>query len=365
MSKIFTIEGDTLVKCDYEASGDIIIPDGIRIIGEEAFRYNSKITSIRFPDSIVEIRNSAFDNTGATICNLPSSLTTIGREAFSGCDCRQLESLPNGLTYIGELAFTVLETFDVPYYYECSMDRVHIPSSVQYIGDGAFAGIKQLTVDAQNPYYTVRDNILYTKDMQHLLMAFNSSQLIIVPEGVKHVHSYACVNEIDGFEIYCEIFLPESIEKLGDRLFICYPIVHFTGQDSRKLSFGRCSLEYDNSYETVPAQVFVPQGYGPAYRETMKDIVPESHIVEEISLEQFIIGGWAYWRHGDKVIFFDTQHGYKNLENHTNGTWQLHGRELTIRLQDDSIIKGYVGYNVIYVTSTEQPGVYTYFCVKE
>ena len=66
---------------------------------------------------------------------LPSSVTSIGNFAFSGCSGLTSLTIPSGVTSIGEWAF-----------YDCSgLTSLTIPSGVTSIGEGAFAGCSGLT----------------------------------------------------------------------------------------------------------------------------------------------------------------------------------------------------------------------------
>lgn len=62
----------------------IIIPDGVKSIGVEAFRDCDHITSINIPEGCKTIGKSAFLNTRLQAVKLPSTLTDIGDEAFTG-----------------------------------------------------------------------------------------------------------------------------------------------------------------------------------------------------------------------------------------------------------------------------------------
>lgn len=75
------------------------IPEGVTIIGENAFQKCSDLTSLTLPDGITSIGENAFLRcTGLTSLTFPSSLTKIGDNAF--CECYGLKSLtlPDGIT---------------------------------------------------------------------------------------------------------------------------------------------------------------------------------------------------------------------------------------------------------------------------
>jgi hypothetical protein len=53
------------VDCEYGAT-TVTVPDGITVIADEAFKYNSEITSLTLPASIIAIGNEAFYSTKFT-----------------------------------------------------------------------------------------------------------------------------------------------------------------------------------------------------------------------------------------------------------------------------------------------------------
>ena len=73
----FEIENGVLVKYT-GAGGDVVIPDGVVSIGEEAFYSSVSLTSITIPDGVTSIGNGAF-SAGSR------SKDTVGFEIPAGC----------------------------------------------------------------------------------------------------------------------------------------------------------------------------------------------------------------------------------------------------------------------------------------
>ena len=106
-----------------------------------------------------------------------------------------------------------------------------IPQSVSEIGTGAFYDCNHLhlTVDANNPYYTVQDGILYTKDMKTLICAADlynrklkqsthdtSDKIALtVPDGVERIEDRAFF--LCGE--FSKVILPESLRSIGSSSF--------------------------------------------------------------------------------------------------------------------------------------------------
>ena len=82
------------------------IPQGIQVIGDDAFYSCKSLTSITIPDSVTTIGNSAFSGCDSlTEITIPDSVTAIGEGAFYSCDRLTSITIPDSVTTIGEKAF--------------------------------------------------------------------------------------------------------------------------------------------------------------------------------------------------------------------------------------------------------------------
>ena len=85
---------------------DYEIPNSVTSIGRSAFSDCKNLTSIHIPDSVTSIGDSTFsDCQNLTSIHIPGSVTSIGDSAFS--DCKNLASIhiPDSVTSIGDDAF--------------------------------------------------------------------------------------------------------------------------------------------------------------------------------------------------------------------------------------------------------------------
>lgn len=80
---------------------DVIIGEGVTVIGISAFYTCNLLTNVSLPDTLLEIGQSSFRGTGIVTIDLPSSLVTIYMRAFM--DCKQLRELicPESLDGLG------------------------------------------------------------------------------------------------------------------------------------------------------------------------------------------------------------------------------------------------------------------------
>lgn len=84
-SGLIVIENSAFAETNIKIEGNAL-PDGLRIIGENAFQKNNGIEEIYIPDSVVDIADSAFDNcSNLKKVRMSSSVKLIASNAFAYC----------------------------------------------------------------------------------------------------------------------------------------------------------------------------------------------------------------------------------------------------------------------------------------
>ena len=186
----------------------VIIPDGVRKIGNGAFKgmsnletvtfrntketiefgtdvfaYCSNLQSITLPGSPTEIPAGMFkDCVSLTNMPSPSSLRKIGAAAFSGCSNMYFATLPNDITEIGEMAFFGTKGGSL----------LLLPSAIEKIGDGAFANVTdtiRFILNNANKNYMVEDGVLYNK---------SGTEIVQYPKGSTDATFTANVSNSSG-----------------------------------------------------------------------------------------------------------------------------------------------------------------------
>ena len=121
--------------CACSSLDSLIISEGVEIVEKRAFSGCSSLITMIIPDSVERIGDYAFSGCSSlTSINLPHGLKVI--EAGTFADCSSLSSIiiPDGVTSIECYAFS-----------DCSsLTSVVIPNSVVKIGDSAFEGCSSL-----------------------------------------------------------------------------------------------------------------------------------------------------------------------------------------------------------------------------
>ncbi|WP_075722046.1 leucine-rich repeat domain-containing protein [Roseburia sp. 499] len=117
---------------------DIVIPAKATAIGDNAFKNNDNITSVRFEQGskVQSLRYQAFyDCDSLNSVELPTGLITIGQSAFASCGELTSVVIPDTVTVLGTGAFE----------YCTSLKEITIPKSVTCIGAFCFRGNPSLT----------------------------------------------------------------------------------------------------------------------------------------------------------------------------------------------------------------------------
>lgn len=118
-----------LLRAPVLFEGKYSIRDGVKVIGNNAFKRCEFLTNINIPNSVTNIGYEAFDCcVSLTSINIPDSVTNIGNKAFSSCVSLTSINIPDSVTNIGNEAFWGCE----------SLTSINIPNSVTNIGDNAF-----------------------------------------------------------------------------------------------------------------------------------------------------------------------------------------------------------------------------------
>ncbi|MBP5584074.1 MAG: leucine-rich repeat protein, partial [Bacteroidales bacterium] len=136
----------------------VIVEEGIKRIGNDAFGNCSKIKSIVLPNSLEELDYPFVFCTSLQSITLSNSLTTICDGLFWGCESLESVEIPNSVTSMGTSVFyicTNLKSVTLPEgltkikqstFAQCNnLSSVNIPSTVTSIGMEAFLECENLT----------------------------------------------------------------------------------------------------------------------------------------------------------------------------------------------------------------------------
>ena len=181
-SFFFSDEGKTITGVASEVSGDIVIPDGIEKIADEAFKDNVKITGVECPESLRE----------------------IGKHAFWGCKNLKEIKFNEGLTSIGLEAFIYTD-----------LESVDLPSTLNFLDWTPFE-CKMNAHYLNEKFYSDINGVLFSADETSLILYPRRvhEESIEVPETVTRIESYAFERNTAK-----EIEIPDGVHELQGSLF--------------------------------------------------------------------------------------------------------------------------------------------------
>lgn len=246
--------GEVIVKF-VGAEADVIVPEGIKAIGDGAFSGCTTIETAILPSSLLWIGLGAFskcpnlkrveiregieeahldlfsDCPSLEHVILPNSLKNLQRGTFSNCTSLRSVNIPDCVSHL------LLEPFS-----NC-ISLEHIHCGAQYVPN-AFKlqnclALKRFTSSDKNDKIKIVDNVVYSHDCKKLLLCRKDIEgCFAIPEGVETIESYAfahCLKLTEVvfpstlFEIKSSAFqgctqlskvcIPENVKRIEDNAF--------------------------------------------------------------------------------------------------------------------------------------------------
>ena len=212
----YNITGNNTVEVTYSDldhnsySGSISVPETVTNNGTEY--------------SVTKIGGYAFKGSAVTSVSMPEGITSIGFEAFSGCQNLESVALPESLTTLDYDAFNScqsLKTIKIPsgvtaipgscFYCCSSLESVTIPEGVMTIGEYAFCGCnhKELTLPStvtmigrsafvsNNRFQSITCNATTPPSLGENVFGYNAFATVKVP-----LSSIAAYRQAEGWKVF-------------------------------------------------------------------------------------------------------------------------------------------------------------------
>ncbi len=167
---------------------------------------NTGLRSASWPNFTITNRVVS-DGVGCSgVVIIPTGVTTIGSDAFSGATGLVSIKIPPTVTTIGDYAFFRAK----------SLVSFKIPPSVTTIGANVFRemdSLKSIVVDSTNKKYSSQDGVLFTKSASTLIQypAAKTGKSYIIPDGVTNVGDFA----FEGASNLVSIEIPATVTDIG------------------------------------------------------------------------------------------------------------------------------------------------------
>ncbi|MGT2828476.1 leucine-rich repeat protein [Streptococcus hillyeri] len=259
----------------------ITIPEGYTHIGADAFADHKNVTEVVLPKTLTRISDYAFAHMALKSLSLPSEVTHIGDMAFFDNRLTGELVLPKTLTYLGERSFksnrlqsvvfkgTSLKEIGEAAFQDNDLSQVHLPANLERIGKEAFTGnpgddhygnqVVLTTTDGKNPHHLKTEGAYVNpgKELQTAVAKIDYSRWVAedfryqdsvilgfsekgiqkvrrlkkldIPErNGEHVITEIAANAFRNVDFdqqslrkydLEEVFLPNSIQKIGDFAF--------------------------------------------------------------------------------------------------------------------------------------------------
>lgn len=192
----------TLIKWPDSAipdNGVVEVPSSVRSIGVEAFAQSSKLIEVRLPNTITSIRARAFNSCSELQkVTLSENLKTLEERAFISCKKLKRIAIPSRVTKIASMSF----------YYCTSLEEVTLPNGITDIGGGAFSYCSKLKkINMPKSLVTLGGSAF--SDCTSLLS-------FVLPEGFKRIEGS------DAFTHFNSVVLPSTVEYIAAEAFSRY-----------------------------------------------------------------------------------------------------------------------------------------------
>lgn len=186
----------TITGYDIEGGTYVYIPSSInghdvKILGSKSFA-GLELYGVIIPDTVEEIRESAFTISDLKIVEIPNSVKDIGDRAFY---LNRLEEiiLPSNLVHLGDSAFAYNE-----------LKEIVLPETLKEINERAFSFNNLSSIYIPDSIKVIRSLAFYV----------NKLEKVRLPEGIKKIsYKSFAVNQLTSIEI------PESVEEIERSAF--------------------------------------------------------------------------------------------------------------------------------------------------
>ena len=208
----YTYDGVSYLMGYAGTDTSITLPESYNGRAYEIYEYSffncNNLNDVTIPNGLTKIGDHAFSSCGMTSIVIPESVKSIGSYAFTGCSRLTEINIPKSITSISDYAF-----------YGCSgLISANIPAGVSSIGRSAFDGCNNLTsITIPRSVSSIGDYAF--KGCYKLVEVINRSQLSLAPGSSEYGYAAKYAKEVHNGE--------SKIVKEGDYLFYTFGGVNY------------------------------------------------------------------------------------------------------------------------------------------
>ncbi len=202
--------------------GDVVIPEGVKEIGQDAFCGCPNLQSVTIPESVRKIRYYAFGESSIQSVTIPKSVQLIEASAF--CECADLTSV----TFQDrEDAVGIIKDLDLVFNGSPNITNVAIPRCMTGIAIALFEDtlwLKNLGEFAVVDHFLIKyqgtkANVVIPEEIEELgwrsFAGCTSLTSVTIPEGVKKIGGSA----FSGCKNLTSVTIPKSVEEIDKSVF--------------------------------------------------------------------------------------------------------------------------------------------------
>ena len=187
------------------------LEEGVRSIGDYAFDYFIRQTTVTLPESLERIGRYAFRKCGMDMfcyldLTIPKGVKYIGKGAFEDAEAYPIPEIPEGCEYLGSRAFAFrdLEKVRIPgglkhwdfAFKDCKeLREVEFSKNLKTIGVGAFQNCESLSRTKTQQWFGVSKGLVLPPNLEKIgagaFMGCSSLEHIVLPASVDTVWNYA------------------------------------------------------------------------------------------------------------------------------------------------------------------------------
>ena len=246
-------DGETLCACPPGRTGEVVVPEGVRLIAKGAFQ-GGEVETVVLPQTLEIIDAEAFASCRKlkSVLGAPEALEIVGDSAFANCSSLERFDWPKNLQVIGKSAFShcgltsaeiksVRRIGEYAFQYCGKLTTLSAPSETREIEAGAFFGTKLTTfkiprdletlqagaldclslekieIEEGNKAFKIVDGALLSADGKTLYRvdATAKGPTWKIPDGVRVVSRSA----FRGNKAFVSLEIPEGVETIGKGAF--------------------------------------------------------------------------------------------------------------------------------------------------